>query len=198
MGLSNHVDVYPPAASYDDMPAPNIKWATAVKQSDPAALITGPVPGGWSGMLFSRVDFNAGRSKSPYLYWDNPVDQKAHGGVQWVPYYLQQMQAASEKPGTRLLDALEVHACITPSSLSGSAGNAAMETLRMTSTRALCDPSYKVHGRGYNDATGEYEFIRDGKFRHCGIDSFTLFKTDQGWKVATIVYTAETTGCKGH
>jgi uncharacterized protein (TIGR03437 family) len=152
--LSNHVDIYPQAASYDDTLARNIKWATAVKQSDPTALITGPVPGGWSGMLFSRVDFNAGWGKSPYQYWDNPVDQKAHGGVQWVPYYLQQMQVASAKAGVRLLDALDVHAYITPSSLSGSAGNAAMETLRMTSTRALWDPNYTVPGGGFNDATG--------------------------------------------
>jgi uncharacterized protein (TIGR03437 family) len=152
--LSNHVDIYPQSASYDDMTARNIKWATAVKQADPTALITGPVPGGWSGMLFSRVDFNAGWSRTPYQYWDNPVDQKAHGGVAWVPYYLQQMQAAGAKAGTRLLDVLDVHAYITPSSLSGSAGNAAMESLRMTSTRALWDPNYKVPGGGFNDATG--------------------------------------------
>jgi uncharacterized protein (TIGR03437 family) len=136
------------------MLARNIKWATAVKQSDPTALITGPVPGGWTGMLFSRVDMNAGWGKSPYLYWDNPIDQKAHGGVQWAPYYLQQMQAASTKAGQRLLDVLDVHAYITPSSLSGTAGNTAMETLRMTSTRALWDPNYKVPGGGFNDATG--------------------------------------------
>jgi uncharacterized protein (TIGR03437 family) len=152
--LSNHVDVYPHAASYDDMTARNIAWASAVKQADPTALITGPVPGGWSGMLFSRVDFNSGWSTRPYLYWDNPVDQKAHGGVPWVPYYLQQMKAASAQAGVRLLDALDVHAYITPSSLSGSAGNAAMETLRMTSTRALWDANYTVPGGGFNDATG--------------------------------------------
>jgi uncharacterized protein (TIGR03437 family) len=152
--LSNHVDIYPQAASYDDMTARNIKWATVVKQADPTALVTGPVPGGWSGMLFSRVDFNAGWSKAPYLYWDNPVDQKAHGGVQWTPYYLQQMQAASAKAGIRLLDVLDVHAYITPSSLSGSEGDAAMETLRMTSTRALWDPNDLVPGGGFNDATG--------------------------------------------
>ncbi len=82
---SNHVDVYPQAASYDDMLARNLKWAQAVKSVDPTALVTGPVPGGWSGMLFSRVDFDSGWGTSPYQYWDNPIDQKAHGGVPWVP-----------------------------------------------------------------------------------------------------------------
>jgi hypothetical protein len=45
---------------------------------------------------------------------------------------------------------------------------------------------------------GEYEFLRDGKFGHCGIDSFSLLRTAGGWKIATIAYTSETTGCSGH
>jgi hypothetical protein len=45
---------------------------------------------------------------------------------------------------------------------------------------------------------GEYEFLRDGKFTHCGVDTVTLFKTPEGWKIAALSYTAETTGCKGH
>jgi hypothetical protein len=42
---------------------------------------------------------------------------------------------------------------------------------------------------------GEYEFLRDGKFGHCGVDSFNLLKTAEGWKVAAILDTEETTGC---
>jgi cyclopropane fatty-acyl-phospholipid synthase-like methyltransferase len=42
---------------------------------------------------------------------------------------------------------------------------------------------------------GEYEFLRDGKFTHCGVDSFNLLKTADGWKVAAIFDTEETTGC---
>jgi len=157
---SVHYDVYKtasngmPGASYDDMLARDLQAAQAVKQSDPTALVTGPVPGGWSGMLFSKQDMYAGWATSPYQYWDNPVDQNDHGGVQWIPYYLQQMQAASAKSGVRLLDVLDVHAYITPSGLSSTAGNAAMETLRMTSTRALWDPNYTVPGGGYEDQTG--------------------------------------------
>ncbi len=157
---SVHYDVYKtasngkPGASYDDVLARDMQAALAIKQADPTALVTGPVPGGWSGMLFSKQDMYAGWGKAPYLYWDNPTDQLAHGGVQWVPYYLQQMKAAEAKNGFRLLDVLDVHAYITPSGLSSTAGNAAMETLRMTSTRALWDPNYTVPGGGYEDATG--------------------------------------------
>ena len=45
---------------------------------------------------------------------------------------------------------------------------------------------------------GEYEFVRGGKFDHCGVDSASLFKTVDGWKIASIAFTSETTGCKGH
>ncbi len=151
---SNHIDIYPQAANYDDMLARNLKWAKAVKATDPTALVTGPVPGGWSGMLFSRVDMDSGWSTQPYQYWDNPTDQNAHGGIAWIPYYLQQMKQAEAQVGYRLLDYLDVHAYIAPSGLSGSPGDAAMETLRMTSTRALWDPNYLVPGGGFNDATG--------------------------------------------
>jgi hypothetical protein len=57
-------------------------------------------------------------------------------------------------------------------------------------------PSVSIRGR-MAQVWGEYEFLRDGKFSHCGVDSISLFKTTEGWKIATIVYTVETTGCKG-
>lgn len=42
----------------------------------------------------------------------------------------------------------------------------------------------------------EYDFYADGKFGHCGIDSFLLLKTGAGWKIFSGTYTAETDGCK--
>lgn len=42
----------------------------------------------------------------------------------------------------------------------------------------------------------EYDFHLNGKFSHCGIDSFTLLKTDTGWKIASISYTHETSSCQ--
>jgi hypothetical protein len=56
-------------------------------------------------------------------------------------------------------------------------------------------PSVSIRGR-MAQVWGEYEFVRDGKFGHCGVDSVSLFKTAEGWRIATIVYTVETTGCK--
>ncbi len=40
-----------------------------------------------------------------------------------------------------------------------------------------------------------YDFHLNGKFSHCGIDSFNLVKTSAGWKIAAVSDTRETTGC---
>ena len=44
---------------------------------------------------------------------------------------------------------------------------------------------------------GEYEFLRDGKFNHCGVDTASVFRTASGWKIASLSYTTETKGCPG-
>lgn len=41
-----------------------------------------------------------------------------------------------------------------------------------------------------------YDFYRNRKFSHCGIDAFNLIKTNEGWKMAGIVYTVEPEGCE--
>jgi hypothetical protein len=55
-------------------------------------------------------------------------------------------------------------------------------------------PTVSIHGTLAN-VWGEYEFLRDGKFGHCGVDSFNLLKTAEGWRIAAILDTEETTGC---
>lgn len=35
-----------------------------------------------------------------------------------------------------------------------------------------------------------YDFHRDGKWSHCGVDIFTLIKCNDGWKIASLVYSA--------
>src|SRR3569833_4479380 len=37
-----------------------------------------------------------------------------------------------------------------------------------------------------------YDFHLNGKFHHCGIDSFSLLKVDGSWKISGISYTSET------
>jgi Putative lumazine-binding len=55
-------------------------------------------------------------------------------------------------------------------------------------------PAVSIHGT-IAHVWGEYEFLRDGKFGRCGVDSFNLLKTNEVWKAATILDTEETSGC---
>jgi hypothetical protein len=41
----------------------------------------------------------------------------------------------------------------------------------------------------------EYDFHRNRKFSHCGVDSFHMLKTSAGWKIDALSDTRETTGC---
>jgi Putative lumazine-binding len=40
-----------------------------------------------------------------------------------------------------------------------------------------------------------YEFYISDKFSHCGVDVFTLMKTEKGWKIIGIVDTRRKEGC---
>jgi len=149
-----HLDIYQTPATFDDMTARTLRWGQAIKAVDPAALITGPVQAGWLGMLYSRADMQSGWA-SGGDYCSNPTDQKAHGGMYWIPYYLTQMQQFEQQEGYRLLDVLDVHGYINPGNLTDTPGDAATETLRMTSTRALWDPNYIVPNADFCDNSGQ-------------------------------------------
>ena len=44
-----------------------------------------------------------------------------------------------------------------------------------------------------------YDLYRDGAWSHCGIDVFTLVRTADGWRIASIVYTYEQPpACRAH
>ncbi len=42
---------------------------------------------------------------------------------------------------------------------------------------------------------GSYNLWINDKFSHCGVDAFTLLKTDTGWKISSLSYSMETEGC---
>jgi hypothetical protein len=41
-----------------------------------------------------------------------------------------------------------------------------------------------------------YDFFLNDAFSHCGVDAFSLVRTEEGWKIASIVYTVEREGCE--
>ncbi|UCG51600.1 MAG: nuclear transport factor 2 family protein [Candidatus Latescibacterota bacterium] len=58
----------------------------------------------------------------------------------------------------------------------------------------IWNPTVLIHGR-IAVVWVPYDFHMNGEFRHCGVDAFSLVKTDEGWRIAGIVYTVEPSGC---
>lgn len=67
-------------------------------------------------------------------------------------------------------------------------------TTRDSYLERMWDPTVLIHGPIATVWT-PYDFHRNGQFSHCGIDAFSLVRSSAGWKIATITYTVEPTGC---
>lgn len=52
----------------------------------------------------------------------------------------------------------------------------------------------QVHGN-MAQVWAPYDLWINDAFSHCGVDVFTLIKTAQGWRIATLSYTIEKVGC---
>ena len=59
----------------------------------------------------------------------------------------------------------------------------------------MWDATVLVHGPLAQVWT-PYDFYVNGDFSHCGVDSFTLIKTTQGWRVSSVAYTVEPSDCE--
>jgi hypothetical protein len=129
-----HRDVHPQPFTYDESYTRTVAYATAIKQADPTALVLGPVQDGWTRYWYAS-----------YLSQSQAeADRNAHGGVYFIPWYLQQLKTYNDQQGVRLLDYLDLHyypqaggAALSP------AGNATTQTLRLRSTRSLWDATYQ-------------------------------------------------------
>lgn len=54
----------------------------------------------------------------------------------------------------------------------------------------MWDPEVRIRGRIASVWT-PYDFWRDGKFSHCGVDAFDLIKSDDQWRIAGGTFTVE-------
>ena len=132
-----HRNVHPRPAWYDEMRRTFLEYAGMVKGIAPDALVSGPVTNGW------------------YNYWSSeaPGDKSAHGGEDFLPWFLRQVRDYDKANGRRALDILDVH--FYPSELFWSnRTDPATNALRLRATRSLWDPSYADEtalGRGRAD-----------------------------------------------
>ncbi len=133
-----HRDVHPAATTYDEVLDLGVRYAAAIKAADPSAVVAGPASWGWPAYFYSAADAEAGFSGGP--------DRKAHGDVPLLAWYLQKMKEQEAKSGKRLLDVLDIHFYPQQSNVYGGGVGGldpATAKLRLRSTRALWDPSYR-------------------------------------------------------
>jgi uncharacterized protein (TIGR03437 family) len=132
---STHRDIHPAPYTYDELLELNLRYAAAIKQADPTALVSGPVADNYASIWFSKRDIVAGWAAGNW--YRNPVDRNEHGGAPLMAWYLQQFQNYEQQHGIRLLDYYDTHAYLAPGST---------DVTRLESTREWWDPTYVVQG----------------------------------------------------
>ncbi|KAF9269904.1 hypothetical protein L218DRAFT_1071416 [Marasmius fiardii PR-910] len=121
---STHQDMHPQPVSYDEELKRIIDFGTIAKQAVPSAKLLAPSTCAW------------------WFYWTSAVgwnDTTAHGNVDFLPWFLQQMSQHDKTTRTRLLDYLDIHYYFQADT---SANDAAAKAKRLRMTRSLWDPSY--------------------------------------------------------
>lgn len=91
---STHVDVHPNPSGYDELASVYLTEASNLKGWDPAAVRLGPVSCCW------------------WFYWNgaNNNDKSAHAGIDFLPWWLNQIYWQDQIAGSRSLDIFDIHA----------------------------------------------------------------------------------------
>jgi hypothetical protein len=137
---STHRDVHPVGTKMQEIRDKFFDYGGKVKAIDPNALLLAPEEWGWTGYFYSGFDAQwAGTVGS----W-NPAlmpDRSTNGGMDYMPWFLDQARRQATNTNQRLLDYFTLH--IYPQ--GGEFGNdvsTSMQNRRNRSTRALWDPGY--------------------------------------------------------
>ena len=109
-----------------------ISYSAMIHTTDPGSFVLGPEEWGWSGYFSSGLDQQNG----------NNNDRNAHGGMDYLPWVLQQLKANDQNQSYHTLDAFTVHYYPQESGVFGNDVSQATELLRNRSTRSLWDPNY--------------------------------------------------------
>ena len=132
---STHRDVHPQGQTMDEELHDVVDYGAMVKSVDPGALVAAPEEWGWVGYLYSGAD---AQYRDAHNYQGSP-DKDAHGGMDFVPWLLDQMHTHDQKTGKRLLDVCTLH--IYPQGGDGGDDvSPKIQALRNRSTRSLWDP----------------------------------------------------------
>ncbi len=120
-----HYDVHPTCTTYDEILERFVSYGEAVKAVSPQSKIVGPVTCCWA------------------FYWSTlggTVDKIAHGGEDFLPWFLKEMAEYETRTGTRLLDYLDIH--YYPEGFYSDDVQPVVAEGRLRSTRSLWDKSF--------------------------------------------------------
>jgi len=119
-----HRDVHPAPSGYDELANMFENEGSALKTWDPAAVRFGPVSCCW------------------YFYWApaNGTDRASHGGVDFLPWWLNQINWMDKINGARTLDVFDIHA-YAEANTSGLT-TAQLQAVSASVYRDYWDPTY--------------------------------------------------------
>ena len=135
-----HARIHPNPVTYAELVERHIRFATAIKSVAPDAEVTGPANYGFWGFetLQSAPD--------------------AAGKGNFLDHWLEQMQAAGNAAGRRLVDDLDLHwypeATGGGTRITSSSGATAVAAARVQAPRSLWDPTYVENSWITNDYLG--------------------------------------------
>ncbi|HVQ28715.1 MAG TPA: glycoside hydrolase family 44 protein [Vicinamibacteria bacterium] len=135
---STHRDVHPDPVTYDELLDRTIRYGTAVREADPQAKIAGPALWGWPAYFYSAEDAKWGFTVAP--------DRLRHGNVPLLPWWLRKLKEHEQRTGVHIVDVVDVHFYPHAKGVGGGeegSTDSLTSALRIRSTRALWDPSYK-------------------------------------------------------
>jgi PKD repeat protein len=134
---STHREVKPTGPTMDEIRQKMIEYGAMIRAADPGATIVGPEEWGWSGYFWSGYDQQYAAANN----WCCFPDRAAHGGMDYMPWLLDQLRQYEQQSGKRVLDVFSLH-YYPQGGEFGNDTSTAMQQLRNRSTRSLWDPNY--------------------------------------------------------
>jgi hypothetical protein len=138
---NTHRDVHPEPLTYDELWKRTLDYAVPLKKAYPNIKLAGPAEWGWEAYFDSPADTATGRMNRVLK-----PDRRAHGNKPLIEWYLEQVAAYEKKHKVRLVDVLDLHHYPMAQGIGHQAEGAtdrATNALRLRTTRALWDPTYK-------------------------------------------------------